>query len=445
MSAAFILPFLIFTNIVFANTLDQTQNFNVNETFDNFSRRSLTATLRHIGANAYFYVDDKFWDSLNPNGKNIVSNGMAKLSDEFDNTIYPRETLFWGQEPKPGIDGDNRIVILLEELKQGHGGYFSTSNGYSRSTAPESNEIEMIVIGADSVADQYAKTFLAHEFQHLISFNQKELLRNVTDDVWLNELRSEYAITQAGYNDFFTNSNLETRAKKFFENPFDSLTEWPNVNLDYSLAAIFAEYLAEQYGADLLKESLQTNFSGISSINSVLASRGSERFLDVFAEWLTASYINDNSINSKFGYTRLGLKNFKAAPQRLTVLSDSTTVFDYFLKPWQVYGHKFMASGSLSSGGKALKLSPSFNSRLAYADNLGRFSVFDKDFYVNDPEGGLQYFFIFPINDRKISDFGKKEDESVLSLSVAFTEKNFWYGLRFVTEKRRFDQKNKRK
>ena len=94
LSAALILPFLIFTNIVFANTLDQTQNFNVNETFDNFSRRSLTATLRHIGANAYFYVDDKFWDSLNPNGKNIVSNGMAKLSDEFDNTIYPRETLF---------------------------------------------------------------------------------------------------------------------------------------------------------------------------------------------------------------------------------------------------------------------------------------------------------------------------------------------------------------
>lgn len=423
--AVLIVPFFVFS-VVSADVLGQNEVFNTNKTFDNFNRTSLLATLRYIGGNAYFYVDDKFWDSLNFLGKSRISDGMQELSSEFDNSIYPKETSFWGQEPKPGVDGDNRAVILLEELKQGNGGYFSTANGLSKSVDPESNEKEMVIVSADSVVGQYAKIFLAHEFQHLTSFNQKELLRNLNEDVWLNELRSEYSITITGYNNFFTNSNLERRAETFFENPSDSLTEWPNVSLDYALVAIFAEYLSDQYGRDFLRETLQTNLAGIQSVNSVLTNRGSgERFIDVFAGWLAASFINDNFINSKFGYTHPGLKNFKADPQRLTILSGSeSAIFDYSLKPWQVYGHKFLIGNSLSSDNKTIKISPSYSSKFAYADNLGRFSVADKDFYVDDPSGGgLQYFFIFPVNDKKVSDFGKDESASVLSLNVAFVEK----------------------
>ena len=102
---------------------------------------------------------------LNFAGKEKILDGIAKLSDEFDSSLYPKETSFWGQEPKPGIDGDNRVVILLEELKPGHGGYFSTSNGYPKSDDPRSNEREMIIVSADGVLGPYAKIFLAHEFQ----------------------------------------------------------------------------------------------------------------------------------------------------------------------------------------------------------------------------------------------------------------------------------------
>jgi len=72
--------------------------------------------------------------------------------------------------------------------------------------------------------------------------------------------------------------------------------------------------------------------------------------------------------------------------------------------------------------GKAIRLSPSLNSRFAYADNLGRFSILDKDFYITDP-GGFQYFFVFPINDKKTTNFGKEETPSVLTLNVTFEEK----------------------
>lgn len=435
--AVLFVPFFVFlvigdgsargwVSIASADTLGQNQFFNVNDTFDKFSRKSMTATLRHIGGNAYLYIDDKFWDSLNLVGRDAVLDGIVNLSNEFDSNIYPKETLFWGQEPKPGIDGDSRITILLEELKVGHGGYFNTANGFSKSVDPESNERELIVLSVDSITGQYPSMFLAHEFQHLVSFNQKEVLWNINEEVWLNELRSEYSITLVGYNDIFANSNIERRAETFFDSPSDSLTEWPNVGLDYSLAALFAEYIADKYGELLLKETLQSNMVGIPSINGFLAGRfATERFIDIFSGWLAASYINNDFINSKLGYSKAVLKNFKALPQRLTILSGSeSSAFDYYLKPWQVYGHKIMVSGALS-GDKVIKLSPSFNSKFAYADNLGRFRIADRDFYVDDPTGGgLQYFFIFPINDKKISDFGKNEVASVLTLNIKFTEKN---------------------
>lgn len=421
---ATITPFFFFS-VALADMQGQGQIFNVNETFDKLSRKSMSATLQYIGENAYYYVDDGYWSTLGFIEREDLLSGLKQFSFDLDNNIYPKETSFWGQEPKPGIDGDNRITILLEQLKAGHGGYFSTTNGYSKQVDPKSNEREMIVVSVEAVPGTYAKIFLAHEFQHLISFNQKELLREATDDVWFNELRSEYSITQTGYNGFFTDSNLERRAKTFFENPSDSLTEWPNVSLDYSLAALFGEYVAEELGESFLRETLQNNLAGISSFNAVLTSRGvKERFIDIFSGWLAASYINDESINSQFGYAKPGLKNFKATPQRLTILSGSeTSAFDYLLKPWQAYGHKFLVSGALS-GDKIIKLSPSYNSKFAYADNLGRFGVLDKDFYITDP-GDLQYFFIFPINATKTSDFGIEENETFSTLAVAFEEKVF--------------------
>src|SRR3989344_9104513 len=234
---AMVAPFFVFS-VVSADVIGQSQVFKINETFDKFAHKSMLATLRLVSEHAYFYVDDGYWNDIGFVGRNDLLAGIQQLASDFDTDIYPTETSFWGQEPKPGVDGDNRMTVLLEQLKSGNGGYFSTANGYSKEVASETNEREMVVLNVEAVDGPYVKIFLAHEFQHLISFNQKELLRKVTDDVWFNELRSEYSITHAGYNNFFRNSNLERRAETFFNNPSDSLTEWPNVSLDYSLVAI---------------------------------------------------------------------------------------------------------------------------------------------------------------------------------------------------------------
>jgi hypothetical protein len=158
--AAIIVPFFMFSS-AFADVQGQNVRFNVNEGFDKFSRSNITATLRHISENAYFYVDDGYWNDIGFTERNNLLAGIQQLASDFDTNIYPSQTTFWGQEPKPGVDGDNRITILLEQLKSGNGGYFSTSNGYPKTSAPDSNEREMVVISAESVSSRYTKIFLS--------------------------------------------------------------------------------------------------------------------------------------------------------------------------------------------------------------------------------------------------------------------------------------------
>lgn len=419
--AVLIVPFFVFS-VVFADVQGQNVNFFVNTNFDKFGRSNINATLRHIGEDAYFYVDDDYWGNLNALERQEFLTGVSRLASEFDNNIYPTETSFWGQEAKPGVDGDNRITILLEQLKSGNGGYFSTVNGYPKKAAPESNEREMIAISAEAVNGQFAKVFLAHEFEHLISFNQKELLRNTEEEIWLNELRAEYATTLVGYNGVFSGSNLERRVDTFFSDPSDSLVEWPNVSKDYSLAALLGEYIAEEYGNGLLKDSLQSDLIGIPSLDAVLAARGdTDRFINMFSSWLVASYANDESQDPRFGYARAELTNRQASPQRITILSSTGShVFDYFLKPWQPYGHKFLITGLTSD--RVAKLSPGPNFKYAFIDNLGRFDILEKDFYVTNP-GGLEYFHIFPVNSTKTLGFGISETESSDRLTLSFEDK----------------------
>jgi hypothetical protein len=415
--------FFIFSFAV-ADFLGQNIRFNVKNDYDAFDRKSVNATLRIISKNAYFYVEDNYWNNLNDFERQQFLINLNNLANDFDSTIYPIQTNFWGQEAKPGVDGDNRITVLFQQLKKGNGGYFSSINSYPKNLAPESNEREMIVINAEAVKWSSIKSLLTHEFEHLISFNQKENTYNIEEEVWLNELRAEYSITLSGYNNVFSGSSLENRALGFFKNPSDSLVEWPNTAQDYSMVALLGEYIADKYGKEILADSLRSNLVGISSVDAILARKGySDRFLNIFANWLVASYINDDSLGSKFGYSRSELKKFKAEPQRTTILYPSeSNSFIYSLKPWQPYAHKFIISGFTNE--QVIKLAAESGFKYFYFDNLGRSGMIEKDFYINNPSD-LQYFYIFPINSIKISGFKNSENESNGRLNLFIENKTF--------------------
>ncbi len=325
-------------HIAHADAIGQAQTFFVNAEYDMAGASAVPATARAIGQHGYFYVDDRYWNALSSDQRQQYETLIAGLSSEFDGAIYPRLTSFWGTENTPGIDHDAHVVVFLEQLHDGSGGYFQTINNYTQDRAPQSNAHEMVYIDAGSVRSGLAKYFLAHEFQHLISFNQKELIRGVHEDVWLNEGRSEYSATVAGYDDPFSGGILQKRMWTFLQSPSDSLTEWPNTSVDYGITALFMQYLANQYGPGTVSATIRTTTMGTTAVDDALSLVGtSERMEDVFVDWMVAVLLNDRAVDLRFGYTSAGLDTMRLAPDVRVSLDASRNMANFHtaLKEWQ--------------------------------------------------------------------------------------------------------------
>ena len=319
-----------------ADTIGERHTFFVNPTYDAMGRTSIPVTLEYVGTHIYLHVDDSYLNSLNPSERAVFNQQIIASGQEFDNNIYSKETAFWGSESNPGLDGDPKITILLERLIAGTGGYFDSINGYSTSQSEQTNQREMFVANILSLGSDRLKIFLAHEFQHLISFNQKELLRDVPEDTWLNELRSQYAITLAGYNDNFKNSDLSQRLQTFLSNSTDSLTEWPNTIIDYASVTLFGQYLVDRFGPGILQDTFHGSLAGIDSINKYLVDHQStERFTDVFSDWEWANYFNNRTQDIRYGYINPNLQTIHVQPtddKQLTF--QDVNYYAYLLKPW---------------------------------------------------------------------------------------------------------------
>lgn len=291
-----------------AVTLGESVVFNVDPMYDSSGRESLTATLKVVSDYAYFYVDNDYWNSLNGSKRSLFLNTLINLANEFDTVIYPKERAVFGSERSPGIDGDKKITILISQLVDDAGGYLNTFDGYGKELAPTSNEREMLYLNAVVMMDSKAKAFLAHEFQHLISFYQKTILYGLEEDVWLNEARSEYAVTLCGYNDNYTNSYLSDRVDSFLDYPEDSLTEWKNNMSDYGVASLFFHYLVDHYGTKIITSMILNDKTGIASIDQSLKDLNySETFSDIFANWVITNYVNDCKLGDDYCYKNKNL------------------------------------------------------------------------------------------------------------------------------------------
>ena len=302
----------------------------------------------------------------------------------------------------------------------------------------------MVVVSIESLTSSsnidLAKVFLAHEFQHLISFNQKDFLKNISEEIWLNELRSEHSVSMIGYSEPYTNSNLKRRFDLFLENPSDSLVEWPNTLTDYAVVNAFGHYLAEQYGEKILSETLRNSKRvGIPSLNEYLALKGySERFEDIFGYWMTANYLNDYSRDNRFGYSDQDLKYIHVTPQEQVYLSGSLSNISIprNLKAWQPVWLEFNFNSYSGDPSKSVKLSlVGENNNLFSASYLvfyndgtiqfGKFRSNQSNGSVYIISGGkpIQKIVVMPTNITKMNDFGKSEVGASLRIDLSLVEK----------------------
>ena len=403
-----------------ADTIGEQHTFFVNPTYDAMGRTSIPVTLEYVGAHAYLYVEDSYLNSLNSSERAVFKQQVINLTQEFDNNIYPKETAFWGSEANPGIDNDSKITILLERLTSGTGGYFNSINGFSTSQANNTNQREMITGNVSSLGNNSLKIFLAHEFQHLISFNQKELLRDVSEDIWLNELRSQYAISVAGYNDDFRNSDLFYRVQTFLNNPNDSLMEWPNTNLDYASVTLFGQYLIDRFGPGILQDTLHSSLTGIDSINKYLVDRNNtERFVDVFSDWMWANYLNNGAQDIRYGYVNPNLQTIHVSlTDNKQLTSQNLNSYSYSLKPWQPAWYQFRTDSSASIG-QNIKISwQGSGFKVFYADVSGVKRLIGNGDIIAPPPTGS--FILMPVNESKTTSFGTMEVLTPLIFSIEY-------------------------
>jgi len=325
-----------------AATLGERVTFNVNAQYDFSGRTSIQTSLLAISEHAYFFIEDSFWQGRSYSEQQILLNKLITLGTEFDARIYPIETSFFGSEPNPGLDGDSRVYIVFSNLIDTAGGYIDTTNQYSKQQLANSNEHELIFLNARVMGNELkSKTFLAHEFQHLISFQQRNLSRGIDDDIWINEMRSEYAVTLLGYNEPYDGSNLDRRVDSFNNTSTDSLTAWPNADADYGQIDLFGQYLVEHYGQAVLQSTMQSRQTSGYAINEALNAVGVRlNFGDVFLRWAAANWLNDASSDTALGYSNVGVRRDLKVPATRQLTGTENTLDEQF-QDWQARWLKF--------------------------------------------------------------------------------------------------------
>ena len=285
----------------------QTANFNVDPNYDLLGRTQIETQLIKTTNQLYFYADKVWYNNLND--KNQLDSVLYSLSTEFEYKIYPTLTNLLGYEDKPGIDNDQRLVIVLEPLKEKYGGYVKVSDNYPKSIAKESNEGQIIYLNSNLILKgdlNFLIYELAHEFSHLITLKQKP-----NSETWFYELISE----AAGQISTPDSSKITLkRAQDFLFSTEINLKDWNNSDKDYAKVYLLALYLKEQFGNDLFKEVLiYPSSDAIVSFDEVFKSKGLS-FDEVYLNWLITNVLNSCEDNLKYCYKDPNLKNFSVTP-----------------------------------------------------------------------------------------------------------------------------------
>ncbi|MDF2909709.1 MAG: hypothetical protein K0Q56_589, partial [Sporolactobacillus laevolacticus] len=164
----------------------------------------INATLAYSGTHANIWV----------NNDQISSDDAKKLGEQFDSSIYSSDVNTFGTPSD--VDGNGKINIVCYDIQDGFDGNGGYVAGYfdpnDLTDGTDSNHSDILYIdtypamGTGSIKDvTEAYPTLAHEFQHLINFNQNVLVEKQNAmDTWMDEglaMAAEQVYTQVPLED----------------------------------------------------------------------------------------------------------------------------------------------------------------------------------------------------------------------------------------------------
>ncbi|MFN8399663.1 MAG: immune inhibitor A [Anaerolineales bacterium] len=313
-------------------SVGEQQNFWVHD-LDTNENNEVQATLRYITPHVYFWVQDDL---------NIDEGEMKKLVDTFENQMYPTNREFFGSEWSPGIDGDEHIYILYSRgLGFSVAGYFSSSDSTHPMIQEYSNAHEMFLFNADNtpLGGDYAYAVLAHEFQHMIHWNN-----DLNETSWLNEGSSELAVLLNGYE----TGGFDTL---YISDPDLQLNDWPNdqnaTSPHYGAGFLFMTYFLDRFGEEATQALVKDPANGLDSVDDVLQQVGATDKLtgqpitadDFFMDWVLTNLLLDPSIaDGRYVYN-----NYPAAHRASATETIYSCPQDPLLRDVHQYGVDYIA------------------------------------------------------------------------------------------------------
>ena len=273
-------------------------NVDKDEQFD------IYAKLIYKTAHVYMWVEE---------GANVDEAKLQKAADLFEEHTYPTNREFFGSEWKPGVDNDPHLSILhARNLGKTVAGYFSSPDSYVRAVRPDSNEMEMFYINIDNVniGDDFYNGVLAHEFQHMIHWNND---RNET--TWLNEGCSEMAMelnNRAHPGGYYSVGGSEYA---YLRRPDTQLTTWPegvagDASPNYGASYLFMSYFLDRFGEDATKALVSHDKNGMDSFDCILQNELglSITHADLFADWAVANLLDNSTFaDGRYGYPSIDI------------------------------------------------------------------------------------------------------------------------------------------
>lgn len=247
---------------------------------------------------------------------------LAKIADEFDNNIYPKMREYLGTEPD--IDGDPKIFIFIDSIRLPTNsmiGYFNPGNQLVRSSYATSNEKEILFVDIYRYYTDSAKvtSTIAHEFGHMIIFNESYTVENnmlIGLEKWLEE-----GITQ--YVEYLYCGKFPANLDKFVIEPDTNLVESRNSVwlgdspfANYGASFLWTYYVLEKYGyanvPNFLKAIIRAKVDGGTGNYDSVLKASNTNFITVFKDWVVANYLDKVYKNDGVSLLNDGKWGYKA-------------------------------------------------------------------------------------------------------------------------------------
>jgi len=338
----------------------EVRQFNVLNRDNGFDK--ISAQVRYVSEHSIIYEDQEV-----PAG-GFTTTDLLQFADHFDSPVYPTVTEWFGAESD--LDGNQRVVILLtpavnrltQEGSESYvGGYFFGVDLLTNQTGSNKGEIFYAAVPdptgihgpvlARSTLLYSLPSILAHEFEHMVHFNQRILVAGADnqESLWLSEAMAQMAEDLVGAAFLARGDPAEAqryqmgnwaRARRFLLDPSQvSLlaTLPPGTLSERGAGWLFLKYLHGQDSEGTLMRRIAGSTQ--TGVGTVSASMG-RLWESLVSDWAGAMYLDGLPVQ-----VRIGLK-FPGFDLRY-----SLSVFDgeFPLQPPVMGRDSFAESGSLWS------------------------------------------------------------------------------------------------